>query len=90
MANANTELAKSVLSFGVILALTRTGGPRTGSRVGSTSDRAGCAVALLVQTVSTTTIEARDLVPSCVPGARRPGHNAAPRSSCVPPISVGP
>ena len=62
MANADTELAKSVLSFGVILALTR-----TGCRVGSTSDRAGCAVALLVQTVSTT-IEARDLVPSCVPG----------------------
>ena len=89
MANADTELAKSVLSFGVILALTRTGCSRTGCRVGITSDRAGCAVALLVQTVSTT-IEARDLVPSCVPGARRPGQNAAQRSSCVPPISVGP
>jgi hypothetical protein len=34
MANADTELAKSVLSFGVILALTR-----SGCRVGVTSDR---------------------------------------------------
>ena len=36
MANADTELVKSVLSFGVILALTR-----SGCRVGVTSDRAG-------------------------------------------------